>query len=133
MQMSPPDKITPCVGIFWIVPDENDQAFLIFERTPLDRATPYGDFLTHDGGHYEYWTELAALGPEGLRRLGLPTAPTSHEYEEFPRGRVVYHVPDERFTVYLDRKLFVPDYVEMIVVAFDLPRGRYDLRSDPHY
>ena len=42
--------------------------------TPLARAEPYGDCLTHAAGHHEVWECWRRLGPTGLARRGLPAA-----------------------------------------------------------
>jgi hypothetical protein len=51
----------PAVGIFWRV----DEA-LVIDPSTLDEAEPYGDCLTHPGGHYERWQQWQALGPARL-------------------------------------------------------------------
>ena len=78
----------PAVGIFWRV-----AGALVVDRTPLSRAEPYGDCLTHGPGHYERWEAWQQLGPRGLREQGHPGAILVTEYDEWPRGRVVYEVP----------------------------------------
>src|SRR4051812_37009936 len=98
------ELLEPCVGIFWSVFEASQPLMLLADLVPLGEAEPYGDFLTH-GGHHEHWAALARLGADGLRRRGLPTAPIWSEYEEWPRGRVVHHVPTGRFTIYADRQL----------------------------
>lgn len=123
----------PHVGIFWFVPDQSGNAVLLADRTPLPHAEPYGDCLTHAKGHYEFWSELARLGEAGLSRRGMPTAPARIEYEEFPRGRVVYRVPDSRFTIFADRKLFARAFIDRIIAAFDLPTAASDVQADAHY
>src|SRR4051794_34447042 len=57
----------PAIGIFWRVGNS-----LLIERTVLAQAEPYGDCLTHAGGHYERWTAWQALGGPSLRAAGLP-------------------------------------------------------------
>jgi hypothetical protein len=126
------ETATPSVGIFWGLAEAGRPPLLLVDLRPLDEAEPYGDFLTH-GGHHEYWMALARLGAGELRRRGSPTAPTWSEYEEWPRGRVVYHVPARRFTVWADRQLWQAPWPALIARRFGLPAGDYDLRGDPHY
>jgi hypothetical protein len=123
---------TPSVGIFWLVLDTSRSPFLLVDLCPVGLGEPYGDFLTH-GGHYDYWSKLAALGAGELRRRDLPTAPTWSEYEEWPRGRVVHHVPTRRFVLYADRQLKNTEALNLIASQFGLPNGRFDVRSDAHY
>jgi hypothetical protein len=65
-------------------------AALIALAVPLAQAEPYGDMLTVDTGHFEYWSRLAHRGVRVLREAGLPTAPVWSEYDEWPGGRVLY-------------------------------------------
>jgi hypothetical protein len=64
------------VGIFWLVDGEP-----LVDRTPLRAAEDYGDFKTHPQSHLEAWSLLQQNG----------IAPPEVEYEEFPRGRVMYN------------------------------------------
>ncbi|WP_120010205.1 hypothetical protein [Teichococcus vastitatis] len=105
---------------------------LLVDLVPVARGEAYGEFLTH-GGHYEHWTRLAAMGPSALRRMKLPMVPIWSEYEEWPRGRVIYHVPTERFVVYADSQLQKAPWPEMIAQRFGLQSGAFDLRGDAHY
>lgn len=99
---------------------------------PVSAAEPYGDFLTH-GGHYEFWSALAGLNAAELRRQGWPDVARWSEYEEWPRGRVVLHVPTGRFVLYADRKLQTTVMTERLLQRFSLPEDRTDIRGDPHY
>ncbi len=119
------------VGIFWTMP-RNGTRQLVTRMTGLPEAEPYGDFLTHPEGHAEVWEAWQALGPARLARLGLPATIATHEYEEFPRGRVVFHRPERRFIVYADRQLHGPAMTARIRAAFGLPEGTR-LAADAHY
>src|ERR1700689_2604442 len=76
------------VGIFWLIGDR-----LILDTSPLSEAEPYGDCLGHRTSHIDYWTA----------QQSLRTVPPDLEYEEPPRGRVVYNTKTQRFAVYADR------------------------------
>ena len=123
----------PKVGIFWGVRDGPTALHIVTDTTPLAGAESYGDFLTHPGGHYEVWEAWRRLGPAGLAARGLPRAIVWHEYEHFPRGRVVYHCPTARFTVYADRALQTDGLMTRILNAFRLERAQCDIKSDSHY
>lgn len=122
----------PLVGIFWSINVAGRETALLLHAVPLGDAEEYGDFLNY-GGHYEYWDRLAQLGAGELRRRGLPTAPAWSEYEEWPRGRVVFHRPTQRFILYADRKLQKATVVNDIAKAFHLANGAFEVRSDRHY
>ena len=122
----------PLIGIFWLVEDNGGPPVLLVDSCPVAYGETYGDFLTY-GGHYDNWESLSTLGAAELRRRGLPVVPTWSEYEEWPRGRVVYNVPTGRFIVYADRKLQQPASIRLILERFKVPDNSYDLRSDRHY
>ncbi len=122
----------PSVGIFWSVP-EGECTVLVTDRTILAEAELYGDCLTHPRGHHEVWEAWRRLGATALRRRGLPPAIASHEYEAFPRGRVVYMRGPALFTLYADRRLQRPETIAELVQLFSLAGERHAVRSDAHY
>jgi hypothetical protein len=108
----------PRLGIFWLVRDK-----LLFDTSSLSEAEAYGDHLGHARSHIKVWEQFQRLG----------TAPRESEYEEYPRGRVMYHPSSEEFTVLadqciLDRK----DLIEAIRHDLHLPM-KVKLGSDLHY
>lgn len=122
----------PSVGIFWGVP-VGKHIVLVTDRTPITEAEDYGNCLTHPRGHHEVWEAWRKLGATTLRRRGLPTAIASHEYEAFPRGRVVYMREPALFTLYADRRLQSPETIAELVRLFGLAGERHAVRSDAHY
>ena len=99
------------VGIFWVVETGPGEARLLTTGCSLEAAEPYGDFLTFAGGHYEVW--------EGWRKIkdhnpALRTVVRTFEYEDWPRGRIVFDQVKERFVLYADRKLMLPDTITQI-------------------
>jgi len=131
--MSSGGETSSLLGIFWGVREGSTPVRLATDTTPLAEGERYGDFLTHPGGHYEVWEAWRRLGPAGLAARGLPRAIVWHEYEHFPRGRVVYYCPTARFTVYADRALQADAVMTRILDAFRLERAQCDIRSDAHY
>jgi hypothetical protein len=122
------DPTAPCVGIFWQVSD-----VLLIDRSTLDEAEPYGDCITHAQGHYERWQEWQVLGSAELRTRGCPLAIASTEYDEWPRGRIVYETPQRRFILYADRRLQRPNMISAIKQAFGLSDVETLVKSDSHY
>lgn len=123
----------PTVGIVWGVRDGAGPLLLVTDRTPLAEAEPYGDFLTHPGGHHDVWKGWRRLGPAGLARRGLPPLIAWHEYEHFPRGRVVFNTTTRCFTLYADRKLQTPRVLREVLRVFGLDPARCAVRTDSHY
>ncbi len=124
---------TPSLGIFWGVRDRAGPLVLVTERTSLAEAEPYGDFLTHSSGHYEVWEAWRRFGTASLSKRGLPRLIAWHEYEHFPRGRIVFDTTTNCFTLYADRKLQAPKVLARVLYAFSLDPARCVIRSDPHY
>lgn len=123
----------PGVGIVWGVREGAGPLLLVTDRTPLAKAEPYGDFLTHPHGHHVVWEGWRRLGLAGLARRGLPPLIAWHEYEHFPRARVVFDTSTDRFTLYADRRLREPTVLPDVLRAFGLDPVRCTVRSDPHY
>jgi hypothetical protein len=120
------------VGLFWVV-EERGSAVLVALAMPLAQAQPYGDMLTIDTGHFDYWSMLARRGAGALRAAGLPTAPLWSEYEEWPRGRVLYDRPARRFVIRADRLLHHPAFVRLIADRFGIGALNPLVLSDDHY
>lgn len=112
----------PMVGIFWLVGER-----LIIDASSLCEAESYGDCLTHRNSHIDYWT--------GQQRLGV--VPRDVEYEEPPRGRVVFNRKTKRFALYADRCILKREpVVKQIIKTMCLPAGKFDVStdgSDGHY
>jgi hypothetical protein len=121
------------VGIFWGLPSVAPEFDVVADALPLRDAEPYGDFLTHPRGHYEVWERWRRAGPAGLKAQGLPSAIAWKEYDEVPRGRIVYERPSGSFILYADRLLQTPSVLSLILVRFGLTAAKTRVRSDQHY
>ena len=118
----------PSVGIFWRVGDH-----LLVDRSTLEEAEEYGDCLTHGGGHceqWEVWQELPAASWYGTR---LSAALRDSEYEDWPRGRIVFERETAKFILYMDRRLQILQVISALVEAFGLTGAAVVVRSDAHY
>jgi hypothetical protein len=118
------------IGIFWLIPVVGD-IFLLAHRLTLDVAETYDDFLTCPLSHIDAW-EATKRGDRLLTLLDMPIRAiiATSEYEEWPRGRVVFERPAQRFTVCADRQAFT--YAEQIREMFNLPDDAV-FRTDLHY
>lgn len=110
----------PEVGIFWI--DTFCRMFAV--STSLSDATDYGDCRTFDGSHLEFWDKAVRAVPQWQ---GL-------EYEDVPRGRVVYRENPRgtEIIVYMPKR--IGKYRRKVIARFHLPtvQVRFDY-SDEHY
>ena len=106
------------MGIFWLVDGKT-----LIDSTSLSEAEPYGDHLTHPRSHIDVWEQW---------RLG-GKVPGESEYEEFPRGRVVYNTKIQRFTLLADRCILRDkDVGSRIMSGMNLPEGTAT-DTDSHY
>lgn len=120
------------VGPLWVV-EEGGNAVVIALAIPLTQAETYGDMLTVDTGHLQHWTRLARRGAAALRAAGIPTAPVWSEYEEWPRGRVLYDCKLRHFIIRSDRQLHHPAFVRLIASSFDIEISGTAVLPDEHY
>jgi len=105
------------VGIFFIV-----NGNVIFDNVSLEQGEHYGETIGFSG-HYDYWqTLIPKNSDEKLFK--------SHEYDYFPRGRVVYFMKSNSFRLYADHCLKKAD-IEKVASLFHLPI--YELARDQHY
>lgn len=120
------------VGIFWAVQQKGSAAVLLDHRCPLSEAEPYGDMLTCSHGHYEVWEQWRRDMTN--RRSGPASLIARDEYEEWPRGRIVYASPSGRFMLYADAQILRRPRLLMIIhERFGLPVDRTDTKPDSHY
>ena len=123
------EDASPLIGIFWMI-STSEGVRLLAASCLLDKAEPYGDCLTFGPGHYEIWRgwrqsrELDAAARAVVR---------AHEYEDWPRGRIVFNREQNRFILYADRKLRRPETIEAIQQRFQLPADRTAVEADFHY
>lgn len=109
----------PMVGIFWLLNCE-----LIFDVTPVSSAEPYGDCVGHAKSHISFWTELQEAG----------VIPLDVEYEEPPRGRVVFNVKTRQYIVYADKCIRAKSAVVLRIIRdFYLPTELTLVSGDVHY
>ena len=57
----------------------------------------------------------------------------SYEYEDWPRGRIVFDQSRDLFILYADRKLMTPATIARIKAQFHLQEERTEVKSDFHY
>jgi len=111
-------KKEPHVGIFWVVGGKP-----IIDRTPLGEAEPYGDHLIHPPSHLDVWRLFQQGG----------IVPIDMEYDEHPRGRVIYSTKSHRFVLLAD-KCILRDHgmVAKIMLVMNLPEDSAT-DKDSHY
>jgi hypothetical protein len=115
---SPHAHAEPEVGIFWLVGRR-----LVLDTTPLHEAEAYGVCLNHVKSHIDRWSEMQQ---EGI-------VPRDMEYEECPRGRVVYGTKAQEFTLLADRCILKSkSALARLLKRMHLPEGTI-IDVDLHY
>lgn len=93
-------------------------------QSALSESEHYGDCLTSPATHVEAW--------EDLRQNG--TVRAGEEYDEFPRGRVVYDTKRDGFVLYADSCVLKQNrYVDAVIEEFGLPKANFETKTDLHY
>ena len=55
------------------------------------------------------------------------------EYQEYPRGRVVFSQQSRRAIIYMDKSLFSAENKQKIKAYFEITDCRVLWKADPHY
>ena len=123
---------TPSLGIFWALTGPDGRTRLLTHRCALIDAETYGHCLTAPAAHYESWEAWRRGRPKPPLALLAPII-LRDQYEQWPRGRIVYEKTRDRFVIYADRQLLTPAWLAQIKTCFHLPPERTIAWSDPHY
>jgi len=107
------------IGIFWFYKNE---VIGIAHELKISEADSLGMIDSHYE-HISYWNKLRCKYSE-LREI---------EYEEIPRGRVVFNKNKNKLIIYLDKKLLKKEIVYKIYEFFNSDKYLSILMSDPHY
>jgi hypothetical protein len=122
----PPDAY---VGPYWFVRKDSGRVLLVAHRCALADAEEYGDFLTCPHGHYDFWESWrAGCPPDGIAGIVRDA-----EYEEWPRGRVVFNSVQGQFIVHGDRQVFKYWLQGRVLERFGIPAERVAFMKDGHY
>jgi hypothetical protein len=97
LMVARPDFPNSFVGIFRAIQEQGAAVSIEDHRCSLKEAEPYGIMLTCPHGHCEVW--------EQRRKAGGRAAIAASEYEEWPRGRIVYDSESDRFILYADAQI----------------------------
>jgi len=112
------DAASAKVGLFWVLKGK-----LLASAVPLAQGVEYGDAVHGQDDHVHYWSQLQRLHPE-LRQL---------DYEEVPRGRVLFIKTTKKFCVYMDKVLHKSTIKAALIKEYSLPKNRTEFMTDPHY
>jgi len=112
------DEASPKVALFFYY-----EGKVIQGSTPVIAAKEIQGWKNHDMSHYDFW-DIYKIINRKFKDI---------EYEEIPRGRVVYNVDDDKFILYIDKCLKKPDILSQLMGAFSLPMEKTKVEFDGHY
>ncbi len=126
------DLSTAAVGIFWVIQRPGNTAILLDHRCMLNVAEPYGEMLTCPHGHYDLWGQWRT--GKGDISSAIRAVIATSEYEEWPRGRIVFDTIRQEFTCYADVQILRrADLLAAVRDRFGLPKDRTRAMWDSHY
>lgn len=107
------------IGIFWYF--ENKIIGIAHDSNQSDQDSL--GLIDSSYTHVKFW--------ETLKQNSLNLQ--EFEYEEIPRGRVIYNFKTRKIYVYMDAKLFKKSIAKQISEFFNLDFDSVLWMKDPHY
>jgi len=106
------------IGVFWIVNDKVDGF-----KEPVENGEDYGNTVQPSHDHFTYWDKFVLRYPK-LKLM---------EYDEIPRGRVIYDKKKKRFVILSSKKVLNNgELIESICKFYGLDKN-IELKWDEHY
>lgn len=113
---------TPKIGIFWVY--QHRVLGQAIELSAGEEGVP--GLLDSPATHVCRW--------ESIRNQSEPFPELcDEEYDQVPRGRVLWNKHEERAIVYMDNKLFNPEDMLLITTFFSLGKVTIKWQRDAHY
>jgi len=121
-----------CVGIFWVFKGHH----LLALPVALDQAEQRERKIDSPQAHVSEWPRLVSQHRKTLPLLSVL------EYDEVPRGRVIFDILTQTFVIYMDESLFTkassglradPSIAEALRTTFALQGLTVRFATDPHY
>ena len=107
------------IGVFWIYKQN-----IYLKSIKVDNVKAINGFIDSDFSHYQVWDEISAQNKDFYL----------YEYEDIPRGRVVYDVEYTQYIVYSNEDIINSDKAKKsITEAFNLNTTKVIFEYDAHY
>jgi len=107
------------IGVFWIYKFQ-----IYFKSIITDNVKAINGFKDSDFAHYQEWNEISSQNKDFYL----------YEYEDIPRGRVVYDVENTQYIVYSNEDIINSDKAKnSITEAFNLNTTKVIFEYDAHY
>ena len=107
------------IGVFWIFGNK-----LFFETQKLEDIKSINGFKDSDLSHYQVWDKIKNRHPKFYL----------YEYENIPRGRVVYNIEENQFIIYCNENILREGISKKLILEnFGLMDEKYIFKKDGHY
>ena len=107
------------MGIFW-----HYKKKLLTYSFPVNEVPEQSGFIDVGMGHYDLWSTFQKLDRD-LKDV---------EYEELPRGRILYDVANKIYKVYASSTMILTEgFQDLVFHTFNLPKTATVFESDLHY
>jgi len=107
------------IGVFWIYKNH-----IYLKSIKHDIVQAINNYIDSDFSHYQVWEEISTQNKDFYL----------YEYEDIPRGRVVYDVLNDQYIVYANQDIIASDKIKKIVVQkFNLTENTVLFTYDEHY
>jgi len=122
MSTGSPSRTTPRIGIFWC-----HRGAILARSCEVAEGFESGRFIDSPFDHVSSWERVQRAERSRFPELGI------REYQEVPRGRVLYDPRRARFVCYLDQSIDSPETRAALRQAFALYGHPVFFPHDDHY
>lgn len=109
------------IGIFWFYKN----TVLGIAEDISQGCKGYNGLIDSNFDHVNVWETLEI-------KIQFPEL-KSMEYEQIPRGRLLYSTKQNKHIIYMDKTLFEPNVKQKIAEFFDFNSKLSVWKKDPHY
>jgi len=107
------------IGVFWIFENK-----VFIETQKLKDIKSINEFKDSNLSHYQVWDKVKNQHP----KLYL------YEYEDIPRGRVVYDIEENQFIIYCNENILKDTISKKLVLEkFQISDENVIFKKDEHY
>jgi len=107
------------IGIFWIFENK-----IFSETQKINDIKTINGFKDSDLSHYQVWNKIRNQHPKFYL----------YEYEDIPRGRVVYNVSKNKFVIYCNENILQDEILKRLILEkFQLLNEKSVFQKDEHY
>jgi len=107
------------IGIFWIYKNK-----IYSKQINKNAIKAINGFKDTDFAHYQVWNEISSQNKDFY----------FYEYEDIPRGRVIYNIKNSQYIVYANNDIINSDEAKALIInGFNLKSDNVLFKYDEHY